>query len=117
MITVIPIVVASLDFFLAWRSGGDLEFTAGTAQDDDTFVFVHPDDASGVVFQGSDYLRNLRLFREDIFALLEIVMSLLLCAYLPTRISLIAQALAGLRAPPPSAYVQIKWTNYFPHIA
>ena len=47
---------------------------------------------------------------------LDLVMTVLLFAYVPARLSLIAQALSLLRNQPQSAFLAVNWTQYIPHI-
>ena len=47
---------------------------------------------------------------------LDLIMTLLLFLYVPARLSLIAQALALLRAQPRIAFVSVNWTRYIPHL-
>ena len=47
---------------------------------------------------------------------LDLVMTVLLFIYVPTRLSLIAQSLSLLRNQPPDAFLTVDWTQYIPHI-
>jgi hypothetical protein len=44
------------------------------------------------------------------------IMTILLCIYVPARLSLICQAIALLRHQPPSAFISVKWAMFVPHI-
>ena len=84
-ITVIPFIVAPIDFFLAIR------------------------------LQNRDINSCQKLERKALL-ILDLIMTILLFIYVPARLSLIAQALALLRNQPPSAFVAVDWTKYFPHL-
>jgi len=77
-ITVIPFIVALIDFFL--------------------------------------FNINENSTRRSIQMILEATMTTLLFIYVPSRLSLIAQALALLRNQPPDAFVALNWTKYLPHV-
>ena len=47
---------------------------------------------------------------------LDLIMTILLFVYVPTRLSLIAQSLSLLRNQPPDAFQTVDWTQYIPHI-
>ena len=48
---------------------------------------------------------------------LDLIMTVLLFVYVPTRLSLIAQAIALLRNQPPTAFLAIDWTKFIPHVS
>jgi len=81
-ITLIPLIVAPIDYFLA-----NVE---------------------------EDAERSL-LARMGLSSL-DLTMTVLLFAYVPARLSLIAQAFALLRIQPPSSFIPVDWTMYIPHI-
>jgi hypothetical protein len=83
-ITVIPVVVAPIDFFLTMQTMG--------------------------------FVKNLSRFTSAIFSALDLVMTVLIFAYVMARLSLIAQALALLRRQPPDAYLAVDWTRFVPHV-
>ncbi len=80
-ITVIPLIIASIDFLLATRDIG-----------------------------------SCQKFERRALLILDLIMTILLFAYVPARLSLIAQALALLRNQPSSALVAVDWTKYVPHL-
>ena len=47
---------------------------------------------------------------------LDLAMTVLLFAYVPARLSLIAEAFALLRKQPSSTYIPVDWTEYIPHV-
>jgi hypothetical protein len=66
-------------------------------------------------------LENIELegrFSKKLRTALDIFMTVLLFAYVPARLCLIALALASLRDldQPPSAFVAVDWTQYIPHL-
>ena len=67
-----------------------------------------------------DYiLENVKLdsgFSKKVRLALDNFMTIILFAYVPARLSLIAQALALLREQPPAAFVAVDWTKYIPHL-
>ena len=67
-----------------------------------------------------DYvLENFELnrgFGKKVRLMLDLFMTILLFIYVPTRLSLIAQALALLRNQPPTAFLSVDWTKYIPKI-
>jgi len=67
-----------------------------------------------------DYvLENFELnkgFGRVLHLALDLVMTVLLFVYVPSRLSLIAQALALLRNQPQSAFLAVDWTQYIPHV-
>jgi hypothetical protein len=81
-ITIIPIIVAPIDYFLAKVE--------------------------------EDHKRSL--LASMALSSLDLAMTILLFAYVPARLSLIAQAFALLRTQPSSSFVQVDWTTYIPHI-
>ena len=80
-ITVIPLIVAPIDFLLAAR---DISTCQGP--------------------------------KRRALLILDLIMTILLFIYVPTRLFLIAQALALLRNQPPTALVAVDWTKYVPHL-
>jgi len=56
------------------------------------------------------------MFERRALLTLDLIMTILLFAYVLTRLSLIAQALALLRNQPSSAFVTVDWTEYVPHL-
>jgi len=80
-ITIIPLIVAPIDFLLAARD-----------------IDSYPKAVRGTLL------------------ILDLIMTVLLFMYVPARLSLLAQALALLRAQPQSALVAVDWTKYIPHI-
>ena len=80
-ITIIPLIVAPIDFLLAARN-----------------------------------IDSCPKATRRALLILDLIMTILLFAYVPARLSLLAQALALLRSQPQSALVAVDWTKYVPHI-
>ena len=84
-ITIIPLIVAPIDFLLATR--------------------LHDRD-----------IKSCRIPERLLLLTLDLIMTILLFIYVPSRLSLIAQAPALLRSLPPDALTAIDWTKYVPHL-
>jgi hypothetical protein len=82
LITLIPVIVAPIDYFLA-------------------NIKEEP--------------KRSRLASVALSSL-DLAMTILLFAYVPARLSLIAQAFALLRIQPLSTFIPVNWTTYIPHI-
>lgn len=121
IITTIPIIAAPLAFLLSKGLGQQSPNTTSrlprkTEQEDrreDDFVFINQSNASGFI----SFKSQMKLQRLEMVILFgDFIMTCLLFVYVPARISLIGQALALLRKQPPSAFLEINWTKYIPHI-
>jgi len=69
-----------------------------------------------LTMQSVVFVKNMSKFARALFSALDLVMTVLVFAYVMARLSLIAQALALLRRQPSDAYLAVDWTQYVPHV-
>ncbi|KAF8651838.1 hypothetical protein AX16_004638 [Volvariella volvacea WC 439] len=62
-------------------------------------------------------IRIARVVIATLVVILPIITGLGAWTYTPTRLVLLALALVSLRNLPPSAYTEVPWSNYIPHIS
>ena len=110
-ITVIPIIVAPIDYV---TNPSDIKSNLNDSNRIEDNVSVTNHGPASFIFS-RDQSWKRRLVKKVLIYNLDFIMTMLLFVYVVARLSLIAQALALLRKQPPSSFLAVDWARYIPH--
>jgi len=109
-ITVIPVIVAPIDFVTNPSDTHSNLATDGSNRIDDNFRVINHGPPSSI-----SSIHQRKLVQTVLIYVLDFIMTMLLFVYVLARLALIAQALALLRRQPPSSFLAVDWTRFIPH--